>query len=220
MPEMQDRVWRKMCSHHVVLFIRHKLQKGFISRELPPAEEEMTAMSGYFSKLEKHTDLEVSIIRATKINKVLKMIVKLSSIPRDEEFQFRQRAINILSKWKNVLDADTTGPSEQKEKEDKPRANGVHKESSVETPVKADTENEKEDESKESKTNPAEPQDEPMTDADVREKSDAPEPVKEDVEKPLKAEETSAEKEEEKTAEEKPAAEAVKTEEKSAEAAV
>ncbi|PYH46633.1 PWWP domain protein [Aspergillus saccharolyticus JOP 1030-1] len=202
-----------------VLFIRHKLQKGFISRELPPAEEEMTAMSGYFTKLEKHTDLEVSIIRATKINKVLKMIVKLSSIPRDEEFQFRQRAINILSKWKNVLDADTTGPSEHKEKEDKPRANGVHKESSVETPVKADTENEKEEDSKESKTNTAEPQDEPMTDADAGDKSDVPEPAKEDAEQPTsKADETPKEQEEEKTDEEKPAAEAEKTEEKTAEA--
>ena len=188
----------------LVLFVRHKLQKGFISRDQPPKEEEMTAMSNFFSKLEKHADLEVSIIRATKINKVLKMIVKLSSIPRDEEFQFRQRAVNILSKWKTLLDADATGPSDDKDKEDKPKANGVHKESSVETPARADTENEKEDEIKESKADTAEPQDEPMPDADATEKSQAPEPAKEEAEKAVpKSEEATTER----VAEEKPAEE-------------
>ncbi|GKZ39158.1 hypothetical protein AbraIFM66950_011967, partial [Aspergillus brasiliensis] len=213
-----------------ILFIRHKLQKGFISRDQPPKEEEMTHMSNFFGKLEKHADLEVSIIRATKINKVLKMIVKLSSIPRDEEFQFRARAMSILSKWKNLLDADTTGPSDDKEKEDKPKANGIHKESSVETPAKGDTENEKEDETKESKADTAEPQDEPMPDADAAEKPQAPEPATEEAEKEApkteeaekeapKTEEATTEKAaEEKSAEEKPAEEKA-TEEKAVETA-
>lgn len=184
----------------------------------------MTQMSNFFGKLEKHADLEVSIIRATKINKVLKMIVKLSSIPRDEEFQFRARAMSILSKWKNLLDADATGPSDDKEKGDKPKANGVHKESSVETPAKGDTENEKEDDTKESKADTAEPQDEPMPDADAAEKPQAPEPATEETEKEApKTEEATTEKAaEEKSSEEKPTegkateekADAEKTEEK------
>ena len=66
----------------------------------------MSSMSNYIQKLEMYGDLEVSIIRTTKINKVLKAIIKLNSIPRDEEFDFRGRSINILGKWKNLLDSD------------------------------------------------------------------------------------------------------------------
>ncbi|RHZ61167.1 PWWP domain protein [Aspergillus thermomutatus] len=185
-----------------VLFVRHRLQKGFISRDQPPKEEEMTTMSSYFTKLEKVADdLEVSIIRATKINKVLKMIVKLDSIPREEEFQFRRRAINILSKWKNVVDADTTAtPAE-------PKANGAHKEDSVETPAKTETEGEKEEEEiKPAKQDTAESQEEPMpdVDADASEKAEAPELAKEASEKEVpKTEDATEEKPAEEKAEEK-----------------
>ncbi|KAI9044571.1 PWWP domain protein [Aspergillus affinis] len=202
-----------------ILFVRHKLQKGFISRDQPPKEEEMTTMSGYFTKLENYGDLEVAIIRATKINKVLKMIVKLSSIPRDEEFQFRRRAMDLLSKWKTVLDADTpAGVTDEKDKDDRLKANGVNKEDSVDTPTKADTEGEKEDEPK-SKQDTAEPQDEPMTDADAAEKSEAPEPAKEESDKPVTKDDaaTADKTNEEKSTEEKPTEE--KSEEKTAEAA-
>ncbi|CAP86255.1 hypothetical protein E8E15_006807 [Penicillium rubens] len=166
-----------------VLFLRHKLQKGFISRDQPPKEDEMASMASYFDKLEKHSDLEVSIIRSTKINKVLKMIVKLNSIPRDEEFNFRHRAMAILSSWKNILDADTPGPAD---KDEKPAANGSKEEDGVETP-KLETEEEKEPESKSTKD-----VDSPMPDADEK----APEPEKEE-----KSEEKTEEKPEEKSAE-------------------
>ncbi|KAF7116265.1 hypothetical protein CNMCM5793_004341 [Aspergillus hiratsukae] len=196
-PEKQvDQREAKDRRQKEVLFVRHRLQKGFISRDQPPQEEEMNTMSTYFTRLEKVADdLEVSIIRATKINKVLKMIVKLSSIPRDEEFQFRRRAINILSKWKNVLDADTTAPAE-------PKANGTHKEDSVETPAKTETEGEKEEE--ETKA-PEEPQDESMADVDAAlEKAEATEQAKEASEKEVpKTEEATDEKPAEEKAEEK-----------------
>lgn len=124
-----------------ILFLRHKLQKGFISRDQPPKEDEMATMGTYFDKLEKHADLEVAIIRATKINKVLKMIVKLNSIPRDEEFNFRHRAMTLLSGWKNILDSDA--PAASADKDDKSDANGAGKdEESAETP-KQETEEEK-----------------------------------------------------------------------------
>lgn len=170
-----------------VLFLRHKLQKGFISRDQPPKEDEMASMAGYFDKLEKHSDLEVSIIRSTKINKVLKMIVKLNSIPRDEEFNFRHRAMGILSSWKNILDADTPGPAD---KDEKSAVNGA-KEDGVETP-KLETEEEKELESKSTKD-----VDSPMPDADEK----APEPEKEEKPEEKAAEEPTEEKSEEKPAE-------------------
>lgn len=151
-------------------------------------------MGSYFDKLEKHADLEVSIIRSTKINKVLKMIVKLNSIPRDEEFSFRHRAMEILSKWKNLLDSDTpSGPAQAK-----PDVNGTLKDDdTMETP-KPETEEEKEPDTK--TTN----EDSPMPDADL-DKAELDE-----TEKAAPKDEAD-DKPAEKTAEEKP------TEEKTAE---
>jgi len=88
-----------------VLYLRHKLQKGFLSPGQAPKEEEMSSMSHYIRKLETYVDLEADIIRATKIHKVLKAVIKLYSIPKDEEYDFRGRSINILGKWKNQLDS-------------------------------------------------------------------------------------------------------------------
>ncbi|KAL2814818.1 hypothetical protein BJX63DRAFT_192040 [Aspergillus granulosus] len=173
-----------------VLFVRHRLQKGFISRDHPPKEEEMAQMAGLFTKLEKIEDLEVSIIRETKIHKVLRMIIKLPNIPRDEEFQFRKRALDILSKWKNVLDSDRATPAQ--DKDEKPRANGVHKESSAETPAKGGAD--KEDDSKLETPD----QDEPMpdADADTTEKTEeTPAPTKNEAEKVAAPEESEKEKE-------------------------
>lgn len=161
----------------------------------------MNTMSNYFTKLESYSDLEVSIIRHTKIHKVLRMIVKLSSIPRDEDFHFKQRAMDILSKWRNVLDSDTTGLGDEKEKETKPTANGLQKEGSAETPPKADTEEEKEVEPKPEKEASQVPE-EPMPDADATEKVQTREPVKEVSDEPVPKEgEATEEKAEEKPVE-------------------
>jgi hypothetical protein len=66
----------------------------------------MPSMSNYIQKVEAYGDLEVSIIHTTKINKVLKAIIKMNHIPKDEEYDFRRRSINILGKWKKLLDSD------------------------------------------------------------------------------------------------------------------
>jgi len=185
-----------------VLYIRHKLQKGFISRDSPPNAEEMTAMSNYISKLESYGDLEVAIIRVTKINKVLKMIVKLNSLPRDEELQIRQRAMTLLSKWRHDLEEVPT-PGD---KEDKAKANGHTKEDSVDTPTK--------EEEKKLNEESNEHVDEPMPDVDAAEKPKDSEEKPKEAEAPKEGEvkgEEKAEKAEEKT-EEKP--EEKKTEDK------
>lgn len=81
----------------------------------------MTLMSGYIAKLEDFKDLEVSIIRATKINKVLKAIIKLDSIPKEDELNFKSRSQALLDQWNKTLAADeptngSNGTSESKEK--------------------------------------------------------------------------------------------------------
>ncbi|KAL1837431.1 hypothetical protein VTJ49DRAFT_3783 [Mycothermus thermophilus] len=89
-----------------VLFLRHKLQKGLLTRDQEPKEEEMKLMSDYITKLEGFPDLEVSIIRATKINKVLKAILKLENIPKEDEFKFKPRSQVLLDKWNKLLAVD------------------------------------------------------------------------------------------------------------------
>lgn len=117
------------CLQSTVLFYRHKLQKGFLSREQAPQESEMAVMSTFIAKVEEFEDLEVSIIRSTKINKVLKAIIKLNSIPKDEEFNFKARALTLLSKWSKAMGTEAEGMGTTgADKEDQPTTNGVHKE--------------------------------------------------------------------------------------------
>ncbi|KAB5563562.1 PWWP domain-containing protein [Coniochaeta sp. 2T2.1] len=89
-----------------VLFLRHKLQRGLLTKDQGPKEEEMKPMSDYLAKLEAFPDLEVSIIRATKINKVLKAILKLDSIPKESEFNFKSRSQELLDQWTKLLAVD------------------------------------------------------------------------------------------------------------------
>lgn len=100
----------------------------------------LQSMSGFLSKLETYPDLEGSIIRATKIHKVLKAMLRLASIPKDEDFSFKKRSLDLLSKWNKIL-ADDPSASREKddEKDDKPETNGVGKPTEEEDAAKADT---------------------------------------------------------------------------------
>lgn len=130
-----------------VLFLRHKLQKGLLARDQEPKEEEMKMMSEYITKLEGLPDLEVSIIRVTKINKVLKAILKLENIPKEDEFQFKPRSTALLEKWNKILAVDgapaaaapTNGvngtSSKSAEKKEEPKAtNGVKENGETDAP--------------------------------------------------------------------------------------
>ena len=71
-------------------------------------------MSDFLGELEKYPDLHGSIIRATKIHKVLKAMLKLPAIPLEEDFKFRDRCQTLLGKWNAILASD---PSEDNEAE-------------------------------------------------------------------------------------------------------
>ncbi|KAI1174969.1 hypothetical protein F4777DRAFT_349171 [Nemania sp. FL0916] len=92
-----------------ILFLRHRLQRGLLPREGSPVPEEMKQVSDFLAKLETFPDLDVSIIRATKINKVLKAILKIETIPKEEEFNFKSRSQVLLDQW-NILLASDGGP--------------------------------------------------------------------------------------------------------------
>lgn len=141
-PEMsaEDRFERKKKE---VLFLRHKLQKGLLTRDQQPKEEEMKMMSDYLTKLEGFPDLETEIIKLTKINKVLKAMLKLDNIPKEDEFKFKPRSQALLTEWNKTLSADESalasgGPEEAngvnghkkpdvKKEESKSSVNGIKK---------------------------------------------------------------------------------------------
>ena len=80
-------------------------------------------MSDFLSELETYPDLEGSIIRTTKIHKVLRQMLKLPSIPLDEEFHFKTRSVELLAKWNETLSNDPSGGgSGDKDDETKPEA--------------------------------------------------------------------------------------------------
>ncbi|KAL7944820.1 hypothetical protein V8C42DRAFT_326009 [Trichoderma barbatum] len=99
---------RHLRKEKEVLYLRHKLQRGLLTREQQPREDEMDSMSSFITILENFHDLEVSIIRGTKINKVFKAILKLDSIPREEDFKFKKRSQALLDKWNKLLAGETT----------------------------------------------------------------------------------------------------------------
>ncbi|OIW35364.1 hypothetical protein CONLIGDRAFT_566910 [Coniochaeta ligniaria NRRL 30616] len=163
-----------------VLFLRHKLQRGLLTKEQGPKEEEMKTMSDYISKLEAFPDLEVSIIRATKINKVLKAILKMDSIPKEDEFKFKPRSQVLLDQWTRLLAVDekpsgeatngVNGSAQSSKKSPEPAAkaktNGV-KEASEDAPEAAkDSEKKKSEEAAEKSED--RPEEKPAAGEEVR----------------------------------------------------
>ncbi|CAZ82361.1 unnamed protein product [Tuber melanosporum] len=94
-----------------ILYLRHRMQRGFLSKGKMPIADDMPAMDKYFGVLEGHIDIDGDSIRTTKINKVLKAIVKLDFIPKDDEYRFRKRALALLEKWDKILADKVPGSS-------------------------------------------------------------------------------------------------------------
>jgi hypothetical protein len=95
-----------MSNYLIVLFLRHKLQKGLVSREVPPKSDDMPTMDEHLTALENFRDLELQIIRDTKVAKLLKLILKLTELPRDDEFKFKERCSKLLAGWTAIINAD------------------------------------------------------------------------------------------------------------------
>ncbi|KKY25996.1 putative pwwp domain-containing protein [Diplodia seriata] len=208
-----------------ILYLRHRLQKGFLTRDQTPKEEEMQQMAEYFTQLESHQDLEEKIIKDTKINKVLKAIIKLDSIPKEEVYNFKKRSTDLLNAWGKNVSGET-------------KANGVEaKEDTAEAKSeKATTEEPKTEEPKTEEPKSEEPQaeskaEEPAKDVEMKDAADAPAETKpeevKDEPKPqdVKASETGDVAMEDVKDADKPAAESIETakeegkaDEKSAEA--
>lgn len=115
-----------------MLYLRHKLQKGFLSRDQAPKEAEMADMDKYFRELVGLGNLEAAVIRNTKINKVFKAILKLDHIPKNEDYRFTDRSTALLAEWNKTLgmaSADAAAPTPTAAEAPKPAVNGTAHES-------------------------------------------------------------------------------------------
>jgi hypothetical protein len=72
----------------------------------------MERMSEIFLELEGYENLEVGIIRATKIREVLARILKLEHIPNEEVFRFKLRSQTLLRKLDKLVRNNQPGPVE------------------------------------------------------------------------------------------------------------
>jgi hypothetical protein len=149
----------------------------------------MKSMSIYINTLEQYRQLEVSIIRETKINKVLKGIIKLSSIPQDAEYNFKRRSHDLLTSWNTLLAADTEGaPASAVEEEG--TTNGISKPTeasgttspkpaAIEKTSEKDTSEDRAEKPAEETTTEEKPVEKAATSAPAEEKVAAPtEPIK------------------------------------------
>lgn len=103
-------------------------------------------MSEFLQELEEYPDLEGSIIRVTKIHKVLKQILKLNVIPLESEFHFKDRSRDLLAKWNETLSNDPTGAGDKEDGKDAdepktpglPVANGESSKAAAAEPAKTE----------------------------------------------------------------------------------
>lgn len=123
---------------------------------MPPKEDEMKSMSEYLAELETYQDLEGTIIRTTKINKVLKGMIKLTSIPHDEVYHFKDRSLKLLTRWNDTLARE--GPGASGDKDDDGKADSA-------APNTNGTANDSEEQSKKAEAGEAAAPEEEMTEA-------------------------------------------------------
>ncbi|KAG8684764.1 hypothetical protein FRC09_015160, partial [Ceratobasidium sp. 395] len=81
---------------------RHKLQRAFLTKTAPAAEE-MAGLDTVFTTVENYDKMTVEYLSYSKIGKVMRKIIQLTNIPSDEQYHFRQRAQALVTKWQQLI---------------------------------------------------------------------------------------------------------------------
>ncbi|KAI5455253.1 hypothetical protein NCC49_000069 [Naganishia albida] len=90
---------------------RHKLQRAFLSKSVPSAEE-MDNYDKLFTTIENYQNMTVAYLAHSKIGKVMKKIAALTNIPRNDDLKITDRAHALMQKWTDQIDgksAETVG---------------------------------------------------------------------------------------------------------------
>ena len=78
---------------------RHSLQRSFLSKDGTINPDDMDHMNKTLKLVEEYGGITADVLRTTKIGKVMRRIVQLPQIPRDDEFSFKERAEKLCDKW-------------------------------------------------------------------------------------------------------------------------
>lgn len=85
----------------------------------------MDSMNQQMKALEQHPDLDAGIIKSTKINKVLKAILKLDDIPLEGTYNFKDRSSHMLAAWAPALGLDPATAGAEPTASKEPTTNGL-----------------------------------------------------------------------------------------------
>ncbi len=82
---------------------RHKVQKAFLGKDGTINADEMPSADASFKTIEEYDGMTAEHLRTTKIGKVMKRVMQLLDIPRDDEFHFKERAEKLCAKWGAIM---------------------------------------------------------------------------------------------------------------------
>lgn len=85
---------------------RHKVQKVFLTKDGTINAEEMPQADSTFKVIEEYDAMTADALRTTKIGKVMKRVMQLSQIPRDDEYHFKDRAEKLCARWGAIMAGD------------------------------------------------------------------------------------------------------------------
>ena len=173
-----------------VLYLRHRLQKALKlgtkegEKSGPPSAEEMPGIKEQIAKLQNYSDVDVEILKNTKIHKVLKRALNLD-LPLEEELGVKALCSKILDLWKDIIDK----LKHEEEKNESPRPESKsegtldkHEEKSTAKEETSKSEEAKEEEEKES-TNTKETSEDPTAVAKEENTEDSKKETNEEEEK-------------------------------------
>lgn len=127
---------------------RHKLQRAFLSKSVPSAEE-MDTYDKLFTTIENYQNMTVAYLAHSKIGKVMKKIAALTNIPKNDDLKITDRAHALMQKWTDQIDngkpADAVGngdvekgeatkeePAKEESAQDEPAKENAAKETATE----------------------------------------------------------------------------------------
>ncbi|OXC59572.1 hypothetical protein C358_04969 [Cryptococcus neoformans MW-RSA852] len=180
---------------------RHKLQKAFLGESMP-AESEMPHWNEVFESIKSYDSMTIEALQYSKIGKVMKKIMGLSTIPLNDKYEFTKRAGKLMHQWQEFIDAANRGPvTNGQKKSARPSATTTAVSAAEETPAPPIKEDKPVDETP-ARTESAPPAEEnkeesaaePVTDEkmELDEKKKEEEPAAEKADEPAAAAATAA----------------------------
>ncbi|KAE8539416.1 hypothetical protein D1P53_004516 [Cryptococcus gattii VGV] len=81
---------------------RHKLQKAFLGDSMP-------AESAMFESVESYDSMTIEALQYSKIGKVMKKIMGLTTIPLNDKYELTKRAGKLMHQWQEFIDTANQG---------------------------------------------------------------------------------------------------------------